>query len=130
MSLFSVEWKSQNSPASRRKSNDQEPVHSTLKPNGKGHKKTSREPSNDIMALFVLRKFILQTRMRSHPVEVDVWFFGRALRLLPYFMCENSEGSGEPARMRRLAWAFAGRLCDKYHNLMSWLKYKTTQAES
>ena len=23
--------------------------------------------------------------------------------------------------MRRLTWAFAGRLCDKYHNLMSWL---------
>ena len=23
--------------------------------------------------------------------------------------------------MRRLAWAFAARLCDKYHNLMSWL---------
>ena len=38
-------------------------------------------------------------------------------------MCANSEGSGETARMRRLAWAFAGRLCDKYHNLMSWLKY-------
>ena len=36
-------------------------------------------------------------------------------------MCTNSEGSGETARMRRLAWAFAGRLCDKYHNLMSWL---------
>ena len=28
--------------------------------------------------------------------------------------------------MRRLAWAFAGRLCDKYHNLMSWLSYCTT----
>ena len=27
----------------------------------------------------------------------------------------------ETARMRRLAWAFTGRLCDKYHNLMSWL---------
>ena len=26
------------------------------------------------MALFVLRKLILQTRMRSHPVELDVWF--------------------------------------------------------
>ena len=38
-------------------------------------------------------------------------------------MCANSEGSDETARMRRLAWAFAGRLCDKYHNLMSWLKY-------
>ena len=25
------------------------------------------------------------------------------------------------ARLRSLAWAFAGRLCDKYHNLMSWL---------
>ena len=37
-------------------------------------------------------------------------------------MCANSEGSGETARMRRLAWAFAGRPCDKYHNLMSWLK--------
>ena len=40
----------------------------------------------------------------------------------PYFMCANSEGSGETAQMRRLAWAFAGRLCDKYHNPMSWLK--------
>ena len=29
-------------------------------------------------------------------------------------MCANSEGSGE-------TWAFTGRLCDKYHNLMSWL---------
>ena len=37
-------------------------------------------------------------------------------------MCANSKGSGETARMRMLAWAFAGRLCDKYHNLMSWLK--------
>ena len=34
-------------------------------------------------------------------------------------MCANSNSSGETARMRRLAWAFAG----KYHNLMSWLKF-------
>ena len=47
----------------------------------------------------------------------DVWSF----RLLPYFMCVNSEGYGETAWMCRLASAFAGRLCDKYHNLMSWL---------
>ena len=47
--------------------------------------------------------------------------FGLTLRLLPYFMFANSNGFGETARMRRLAWAFAGRLCDKYHNLMSWL---------
>ena len=30
------------------------------------------EPCHGIMILFVLRKFILQTRMRSHPVGLDV----------------------------------------------------------
>ena len=39
-------------------------------------------------------------------------------------MCANSDGSGETAWMGRLAWAFAGHLSDKYHNLMSWLKYE------
>ena len=38
-------------------------------------------------------------------------------------MSANSEGSGEFARMRRLAWAFGGRLSDKYHNLMRRLTY-------
>ena len=33
-------------------------------------------------------------------------------------MCANSESSGETAQMGRLAWAFAGHLCDKYHNLI------------
>ena len=53
-----------------------------------------------------------------------VWW---TLRLLPYFMCmcANSEGSGETARMCRLAWAFAGRRCDKYH-LMSWHNWCVT----
>ena len=36
-------------------------------------------------------------------------------------MCANSQGSGESERMRRLAWAFAGRLCGKDCNFMSWL---------
>ena len=35
---------------------------------------SSFEPSHEIMALFVLRKLILQPRMRSHPVGLDVWF--------------------------------------------------------
>ena len=35
-------------------------------------------------------------------------------------VCEQ-QCSRETARMFRLAWAFAGRLCDRYHNLMSWL---------
>ena len=75
------------------------------------------------MELFILRKLILQTRMRIHPLGLDAWFFGRTLCLHPYFMCANSEGSGEIVRMRRLAWAFTGLLCDKYYNLMSWLKW-------
>ena len=36
-------------------------------------------------------------------------------------MCANGEGSGETVRMHRLAWAFAGRPCNEYHNLISWL---------
>ena len=60
------------------------------------------------MVLLVLRKLILQTRMRSRSMRLDIWFlFGRTLCLLPYFMCANSEGSGETALMRRLVWAFA-----------------------
>ena len=33
--------------------------------------------AHEIMALFVLRKFILQTCMRSHPVGLDVWLLVR-----------------------------------------------------
>ena len=46
------------------------------------------------MEFFILRKLSLQARMRSHPVgqESDI-----------------------------LVGPFAGSLCDKYRNLMSWL---------
>ena len=67
-----------------------------------------RKTSHDDLwteALFVLGKLILQTRMRSHPVGLDVWFLVGPLRLLPCLMYANSEGSGEAAQMRRLAWA-------------------------
>ena len=36
-----------------------------------------------------------------------------------FFMCATSSGSGETAR---ISWAFAGRLCDRYQNLMCWLR--------
>ena len=58
----------------------------------------------EIMVLFVLHKLILQTCMHSHQVGLDVWFFDRILRLLPYFMCTYSKSSGETARMR-LRWS-------------------------
>ena len=63
------------------------------------------EQSHEIMVLFVLRKFILQTRMRSHPVGLDVWF------LVEPFVYFHSA-------CVRTAKALAGRLCDKYHNLI------------
>ena len=43
-----------------------------------------------------------------------------------YYMSANSKGSGETALMRRLAWAFAGRLCDKYPFPIAWLNYLVT----
>ena len=91
-------------------------VYETLFLSIRGQKFTI-EPFHEIMVFFVLRKLILQTRLRSHPVGLDVWFF-----VLPYFMCANREGSGETGGCAGSPpWAFAGRLCDKYHNLMSWL---------
>ena len=66
------------------------------------------EPCQMIMVLFVLRKLILQTRMRSHPVGLDVWFL-----VEPFVYFHIS-----------CVWtakAFTGCLYDKYHHLMSWL---------
>ena len=64
------------------------------------------------MALFVLRKLILQTRMRSHPVGLDVWFL-----VGPFVYFHTSFVRTAKA----LARAFACRLCNKYHNLIGWL---------
>ena len=44
--------------------------------------------------------------------------FGRTLRLLPYFICANSQGSGETAQMRRLASAFTYVKSTKFHELL------------
>ena len=66
------------------------------------------EPAHEIMALFVLRKLIIQTYMCSNPVGLDVWFL---VGPFVYFHTQIKS-----------ARVFAGRLCDKYYNLMSWLK--------
>ena len=47
-------------------------------------------------------------------------FWSDPLSTSVLYVCKQ-EGSGETAQMRRLAWAFPGCLCGKYHNLMSWL---------
>ena len=95
--------------------------------NGWNWMEATFEPAHEILALFVLCKLILQTRMRSHPLGLDVWFL-----VGPFVNCHTScarrhTGSAETARMRRLAWAFAGYLCDKYHNLMSWRSVRVAE---
>ena len=82
------------------------------------------EPSHQIMALFVLRKLSSSNTHAQPSSGARYLIVGQTLCLLPYFMCANSEGSGETAQTRRLTWAFAGRLCDKYmYYLMRWLIY-------
>ena len=73
-------------------------------------------PSHEIMALFVLRKLILQTRMRSHPMGRDVLCL---VGPFVYFYTSCIRAAKALARLRGCAGA--DRLCDKYHNLMSWL---------
>ena len=41
-------------------------------------------------------------------------------------MCVNNEGSGETAQAR-LSHRWDSRLCDKYQNLLSWLKFHSNQ---
>ena len=65
------------------------------------------------MALLLLCKLTLQTHMCSHPVGLDVWFWLDPLSTSILYVCEQW----------RLWRAFAGHLCYKYHNLMSWLVY-------
>ena len=62
----------------------------------------------------------------QHYISMDLWLprhWTKTIKYINCFMCANSEGSGETAQMHRLAWTFTGRLCDKYHKLMSWLNY-------
>ena len=55
------------------------------------------EPYHENMVLFVLRKLILQTRMRSHPVGLDVWFLFEAF----FYFHTSCEGTAEAlARLR------------------------------
>ena len=56
----------------------------------------------------ILKCFRKEKRVSGELPCPATGLIGHTHRLLPYFMCE---------------WAFAGRLCDKYHKLISWLKW-------
>ena len=58
------------------------------------------EPCHEIMALFILRKFVLQTRMRSYPVGLDARFF---IGPFVYFHTSCVRTAKALARLRRCA---------------------------
>ena len=58
------------------------------------------EPANEIMALFVLCKLILQTHLHSHPVGLDVWFL---VRPFVYFHTSCVRTAKALARLRACA---------------------------
>ena len=60
--------------------------------------KMTYEPCHEIMALVVLRKLILQTRMRSHPEGLDVSFL---VGLFVYFHTSSVQTAKVLARLSR-----------------------------
>ena len=71
---------------------------------------------------------VLHARALSQHLSVNAMSFTGARHLefppnpelLPYFVCANSEGSGESAHMRRLTWAFTAHICNKFQNRLNW----------
>ena len=80
----------------------------------------TNEQSHEIMVLFVLR--ILQMRMRSHPVGLDVWF------LVGPFVYFHTLSVWTAKPLVRLRWCAGSPKPSLVayviiHNFMSWLKY-------
>ena len=63
--------------------------------------------------------------MPSHSEEARDLAFCLKVPLDPQLVWASSEGSGETARMRRLAWTFAARIGDKYQIRLTRSIYKT-----
>ena len=77
-------------------------------------RKTADEPRQANLCLRAFRHDKFQLRMPSHSEGPGVWL-SVCRFLLPHCLYERAaEGSGETARMRRLAWTFAARIGDKY----------------
>ena len=64
------------------------------------HFAVTYEPTHDIMALIALRKLNLQTRMRSNPLELHVWFL---VRPFVYFYTSCVRTAKALARLRGCA---------------------------
>ena len=101
------------------------------------------EPAHEIMAFFVLRKLILQSRMRSQPVGLDVWFLVGPF-VYVHTLCVRTEkalarlrgcaGSPEPSLVAYVIStiiSLAGSISDRdYHFLhIYWLTNETLRLQ-
>ena len=71
-------------------------------------------PSHEKRYLIVFRFVVLQMRMSSPLLGLQTCLFAWSFLKVSTTCLRTAKGSGETALMRSLAWAFAGRLCDKY----------------
>ena len=60
-------------------------------------RQTAFEPTHEILALFVLHEFILQIRMRSHPVRLDVFHSSCVQTAKALASLRGCAGSPEPS---------------------------------
>ena len=91
------------------------------------------EPAHEIMPLFVLRKLILQTRMRSHPMGLNVWFLvgpfvyfdascvRTAMALARLRGCAGSPEPSLVAYVISTIISWAGSFGKVFHKVDSWL---------
>ena len=75
------------------------------------------------MVLFDLRKLILQTGMRSHPVRLDVWFLVGPIIYFHTLWVRTAKGLASLCGCAGSPEPSLDACVIKYHNLMSWLIY-------
>ena len=101
------------------------------------------EPAHEIMVLFVLRKLIFQTRLRGHPVGLDVWFL---VGLFVYFhtvriakalaRLRGCTGSPEPSLVAYvistiISWAGSFHISENEHQyLHSFMTFITNKGSN
>ena len=78
------------------------------------YRHTLNEPRQANLCLRAFRHDKLQLRMPSHSEGPGIWFSVWRFLFIHCLYERASEGSGETARMRRLAWTFAARIGNKY----------------
>ena len=91
------------------------------------HGKTSNEPrqANLCLHAFCHDKTAAEwLRMPSHSERPGTWLSGLKVPLDSLLVWASSGGSGETARVRRLAWTFAARIGDKYQIRLTRSKFQ------